>query len=331
MSLLGQTHKPYEIIVVASYIDTTSRAIEDLIYKKRVIYIKVKSRSYIRDAHFKRWLGANRARGEYIFFTDSKAILDRKALQKAILLAKKYKVEAVAGIAKSWKQDENLLVSKLQDKGLIRNNPKFPKLGKLNIKNIGRTESLPVTTALLISKDAFKSIKGDFGLEYSKVASTYDDYVTAWLLAKEGYEILLTNRIISYHKHRNWKQYFKQIARSGQSAALMLKYYPDCPYGKRRAFQVFTFSALNIFLLAVTAIFIIKLYFGWLFILVFGTGLALIIAGIINVLIEKDIDTFFLPPFTYALICTFSIHYLRWFFTKTKNYKKKIINYFQLH
>src|SRR5690606_3272053 len=84
-------------------------------------------------------------------------------------------------------------------------------------------------------------IKDDFGLDYSRVASTYDDYVTAWILVKNDIKILLTNEVVTYHKHRlSLKDYFRQISRSGQSAALLLKFYPDNPFSKRRLLQVFS-------------------------------------------------------------------------------------------
>jgi glycosyltransferase involved in cell wall biosynthesis len=330
-SVLCQTYKPFEIIVAASYLDLTENAIKDFIQSKKVKYIKIKVRSYIRDAHLKRWLGASKVKGNYIFFTDSKAILDTNAIQRAVNLIKEYNVHVVAGVAKSWRENEDTIVSKLQDKGLIKNNPKFPKLGRLNIDNFGNSESLPVTTALLMSKKAFEAIKGDFGLEYSKIATTYDDYVTAWLLVKNGYEILLTNEVVSYHKHRNWKEYFKQISRSGQSAALMHKYYSDCPYAKRRQFEVFSFLGLNIFFLVIVIVMIFKSKFNDLSILTICGILTLIAAGVVNVIVEKDIETFIFPPLTYLSIWIFCSHYLKWFFYKSKDYGAKILNYYQLH
>ncbi|MEK7168458.1 MAG: glycosyltransferase family 2 protein [Patescibacteria group bacterium] len=233
-SILNQTLKPYEVIIIASKNDNTRKAIGDYLYNNSVKYFELDNlQEYYRDAHIKRWHGAQKSKGNFIFFTDSKAILDEKALSNSLKLAKEHNVEVVAGTVLSWAEDTNSFISKVQDKGLIRNNPKFPKVGKLNKNNFGLTESLPVTTALFVSRNAFDKIEHDFGLEYSKIASTYDDYVTAWLLVNEGFEILVTNTVISYHKHRtSWKNYLKQISRSGQSAALMAKYYPECPYAQ---------------------------------------------------------------------------------------------------
>ncbi|MBU4210695.1 glycosyltransferase [Patescibacteria group bacterium] len=332
-SLLAQSCRPFEIIIVASSNDSTRSAIRDYIKNRTVKYIEIKpGKSYTRDAHLKRWVGANRAKGRYIFFTDSKATLKKDALKLAIKLSKQYKVEVVAGTAVSWQEDSGLLISKLQDKALIKNNPDFPFFGKLNINNFGNTESLPVTTALLLSKKAFNSIKKDFGLNFSKEASTYDDYVISWLLVKNGFEILVTNQVVSYHKHRiRWKQYFRQISRSGQSAALMLKYYPDCPFAKRRNFQVHAVLVLSLFILLLSVFTVFtKGLIGFVTIPAFVL-FGLIVAGLVNVFIEKDFYTFFLPPITCALIYDFSIHFFKWRYFMNKNKTDQVLRYFQLH
>ncbi len=87
-----------------------------------------------------------------------------------------------------------------------------------------------MTTALAMTREAFERIRDDFGIDFSAVAFSYDDYVTAWLLVKSGTAILTTNKVIAYHRHRlRWGDCVTQLSRSGQGAGVMVRHYADCP------------------------------------------------------------------------------------------------------
>lgn len=311
-SLFSQTLKPDEIIIVSRENDPTIKAVKHLILTKKIKYIETdKGLEYIRDAHINRWVGASQSKGDYIFFTDSKVIFEKNSVEKAVELLEKNKVHAVGASVFSWPSDSHRFTSKIQDKGLIRNNPIFKEEKMLDINNFGYTESLPVTTGLLITRHAFNLIKNDFGLDYSKVASTYDDYVTAWLLIKNGINILLTGQVVTYHKHRlKMSDYFKQISRSGQSAALMLKFYPECPFASRRLIQVLGITGI-VAVSFVSALIAILQGFNILS-LAMLTVFVMLLAGVINAIKEKDIVCFFFPPITISLILFFSFHYMSW-------------------
>lgn len=330
-SLLCQTLRPLEIIVVASRNSPTRDAMADFIASGTVTYMECDAPEYVRDAHIKRHFGASRATGDYIFFTDSKSPLERHALERAMTLATTHNMHAVAGAAISWKEDAMSFLAKIQDKGLIRNNPKFPNFAVLTQENFGSSESLPVTTAYMLSQTAFEAVKDEFGLAFSKVASTYDDYALAWLTVKSGFPIILTNTVISYHKHRiDWKGYLKQIARCGQSAAIFAKYYPDCPFAKRRIIQVASITALHIFMLLC---FFAALALWGSTALIYTISLAVVsffAAGIVNAVVAKDMHALLMPPVTYVLIMNFCWHFIAWSALPTRAYQNRLHAYIQV-
>ncbi|MEK7168533.1 MAG: hypothetical protein AAB778_00800 [Patescibacteria group bacterium] len=67
---------------------------------------------------------------------------------------------------------------------------------------------------------------------------------------------------------------------------------------------------------------------------IFGLTLLLLVIfilfGLLNFILEKDIFAFFIPPITYVLISTFSLHYLIWYFQITKPCSENLNYYLQI-
>ena len=227
-SLARQTRQPDEVIIVVGPDDLTHTTIESFVDIGFVRVLEVDPPAeLVRDAHWKRWVGAKAAKGDVIFFTDSKVIVEEQSIEKALELMDRYGVMVVAGITAAWPDQAQHFMAKVQDKGLVVNNPQFPDVGFLTRENFGESESLPVTTTLFIARQAFECFQDDFGIDFSAMASSYDDYVVAWLLVRAGVTILITTKVVAHHRHRmTWKNYTAQIARSGQSAAVLLFQYP---------------------------------------------------------------------------------------------------------
>jgi len=331
-SLAAQTRRPDEVIVVVGCSDQTCTAIEDYIATGFVrVLEKEPPADFVRDAHWKRWVGAKAATGNVLFFTDSKSILEEHAIQRALGLMDEHDVSVVAGTAPAWPNQASHFMAKIQDKGLVQNNPKFPKVGFLTRENFGRTESLPVTGALVMTRQAFECIQDDFGVRFSIVASTYDDYVTGWLLVKSGFTILTTNKVVAYHRHRlTWKSYTTQISRSGQSAAVLVRQYPDCPFGKRRLMQVAAVWGLAALGLTIaTAAFLV---FGSVAVLAM---FALVISGfftlgVANAIKARDIWGFLIPPVTTLLIFTFATHFSKGWVRRGRLASHEAVEYLQI-
>lgn len=332
-SLAHQTRRPDEVIVVVGNGDLTRTAIEDYINDGFVKTMEVDPPAHmIRDAQWKRRAGARIAKGDVIFFTDSKCILEESALELTLELMDRYGVMALAGIVPAWPEQAGSFMAMVQDRGLVQNNPNFPEVGFLTKENFGSSESLPGLGAFAMSRQAFECIERDFGVEFSAVASSYDDYVTAWLLVKSGITILVTNRVVGYHKHRLvWKDYVAQISRSGQSAAVLVHQYPDCPFSKRRLIQVLAILGLTAVSLTVVVAFMLA--FGFTAVLVMA-ALALtcyIIFGIANTIKAKDIWGFFIPLFTVLLIFTFTFHFTKGWVKRGHLEFQEAQGYLQIH
>ncbi|MHA1972899.1 MAG: glycosyltransferase [Candidatus Hodarchaeales archaeon] len=331
-SLYNQTRKPNEVIIVIGENDITHTAIEDFINSGFVKIVTTKpSSEYVRDAQWKRWVGVKASVGEIIFLTDSKVVVEKEALEKAISLMNEYQVSVVGGITPGWEEQKHSFWCSLHDNALVSNLPKFPEAGVLGRENFGQTESLPVTSNLMFTREVFEKVKDDFALEFSKVASTYDDYLLSWLIVQAGYQILITNQVIAHHKHRiSWSGYSKQIARSGQSAAVMARMYPECPFGARRLNQVIIISLA--LMLAVAVGIFLAISGRWLMIMV---GLALsfggyVVLGVINVIKTKEYRAFIFPWFTILLILNFAFHFNKIYVKK--NYTSSSVNkYLQIH
>lgn len=124
--------------------------------------------------------------------------------------------------------------------------------------------------------------------------------------------------------------FIKQITRSGQSAAILVKQYPDCPFGIRRFNQVRLI--LSAFILSIILFILSFLIFGIYSIFVFATLIFLffVILGILNAFYEKDIQCLFIPPLTFMLIVFFSFHFLDWYIRKNKT-KSDLMKYLQIN
>jgi len=331
-TLHNQTRQPDEVIIVVGENDSTHVTIEDFIASGFVTMIVTKpSKDYIRDAQFKRWVGVQKSLGNIVFLTDSKVFLEKHALENALRLMGEHQISVVGGITPCWPDQAYNFWAALHDKALVSNLPQFPEVGLLTAENFGKTESLPVTAALMMTRDVFEKVEDDFALEFSKVASTYDDYVLSWLIVKAGYAILVTNQVIVRHKHRvNWLRYAKQIARSGQSAAVMAKMYPDCPFGMRRLKQV-NLIKIALLLAVVSSLFTI-VAFKWVAI-TFGLLLSIVsymVLGVLNVIKAKEFRAFLFPLFTILLILNFALHFNKTY-VQTSYSSSTVKKYLQIH
>jgi hypothetical protein len=330
-TIFNQTMKPTEVIVVVGPNDFTHTVITDFIEMGFVRMLRVAAPSeYIRDAQWKRWMGIQSAQTDLIFLTDSKVVLEQHALENAYTLMIENNVDVVGGITPAWPDQSENFWAKLHDKALVSNLPEFPSIGMLTKENFGKTESLPVTTALLFKRKVFEAVSSDFALEFSKVASTYDDYVLSWLMVEAGFPILITNSVVAHHKHRiSWSGYSTQISRSGQSAAIMARMYPTCPFGVRRIRQV-TLVTVGIVTASLGSILLMLLGLVpfWTFLLLAMFTYTAI--GVLNVFKAKEKVAFLFPVFTLLLILQFSLHFTKTY-TKNTYRPQDVMQYLQIH
>jgi hypothetical protein len=331
-TLYNQTRRPDEVIIVVCPGDHTCTTIEDYILSGFVKPVVTETPGdYVRDAQWKRCVGVLASKGDLVFLTDSKVVLEEHAIERSCKLMLEYNVDVVGGISPAWPDQMSNFWAKLHDKALVSNLPDFPTVGLLTERNFGKTESLPVTTALMMKRKVFQAVSGDFALEFSKVASTYDDYVLSWLIVRAGFPILVTNQVIAHHKHRiSWKGYSTQISRSGQSAAVMAKMYPKCPFGTRRVRQVSLIATTLLLglmgsIVAITVLGEQAIITGLLL-----SMLGYLVLGMINVVKAKEMQAFVFPILTTLLILIFSLHFAKTY-TKTEQRMQEMAPYLQIH
>lgn len=331
-SLATQTRRPDEVVVVVARNDPTRTTIEDYLGFVQLLETSPPAR-FVRDAHWKRWTGAKVAKGDVVLFVDSGVIVEENAISKILELMSEYGVQVVGGIVPAWPEAASHFVIKVQDKGLVTNYPEFPEARFINRDNFGDSESLAVTGILGMTRRAFESIQDDFGVEFSSIAATYDDYVVDWLLVSRGITILVSNQVIGYRKPRlTLRGYAKEISRSGQSAAVMRNEYPECPFGKRRLFQTLAVWGLVAASLATAVLSLIA--FGATALLVM-TSLAVggfFFLGVANAIKARDLDGFFIPPITIFLIFVFAFHFTKsWIWIRQNRLEpRKIQEYLQI-
>ncbi len=331
-SLWKQTRHPDEVLIVVGHNDFTRTAIEEFVASGFVKIVVVGApQEYVRDAQWKRWYGAKVSTGDLIFFTDSKVVVDPRAIENSLRLMDECNVSVVGGITPAWPDQCKNFWAKLHDHALVSNLPNFPPVGFLTRENFGKSESLPVTTALMMTRAVFEVVQDDFALDFSKIASTYDDYVLAWLIVNAGFSIVVTDQVIVHHKHRvTWGDYSKQIARSGQSAAIMAKMYPGCPFGVRRVKQVrfiglvLSFSAL-LGVVGVCMFERIAVVAGLLAVLV-----GYCVLGIVNTIKAKETEAFLFPLFTILLVLNFALHFTKTYIQPNHN-SEEVVQYLQIH
>lgn len=332
-SLVHQTRQPDEVIVVVGKGDLTHTAIEDYIVDGFVRVIEVSPPTHMtRDAQWKRREGAKISKGSVIFFTDSKCILEKSALERTLELMETYDVKAVAGIVPAWPEQSKSFMAKIQDKGLVQNNPNFPEVGFLTKNNFGKSENLPGLGAFAMSRLAFESIQSDFGVEFSATSPSYDDYVTAWLLVRKGISVLTTNKVVGYHKHRLvLSEYLTQISRSGLGAATMRRQYPDCPYGQRRFIQVLAILGVTSASLIIAATSVLVFGFVALSAIAALAVLCYLVLGIANMVKARDRWGLLIPLYTTLLIFTFVFHFTKGWVKNGQFESQEVVAYLQIH
>jgi cellulose synthase/poly-beta-1,6-N-acetylglucosamine synthase-like glycosyltransferase len=332
-SLARQTRLPDEVIIVVGADDPTGTTIQDYLASgfARILEMEI-PQSLVRDTQWKRRFGAQQAKGEVIFFTDSKIIVEEHALERTLALMDEYKVEAVAGVSPGWAEQKDHFLAKVQDLGLVIPVPNFGSNQLLHRENFGQTENLPVGPAFAMTKRAFDLIQADFGLEFTRVAASYDDYVMAWLLVDKGITILTTGSVIAYHKHRlTWGGITTQMARSGQSAGNLTFFYPTCPLAYRRRTQIWTIVGLAA--VGLVSLPTMLVFFGLTSL--FWLGLAgissLLLLGITNAIKARSWWGLLIPPVTVMLILTFVSHYIKAISRKGSIEEHEFKLYLQIH
>lgn len=240
VSLLDQTHKPLEIILVGTPDDSTWDPIQDLIRNRRVITIGLKRPAdhYGRDSNLKRQAGCNFASGQIIAVTDSDMEMPQDWIANGLRLMHKHQVDSVAGIIWSYPKPKSVkqgFLNRYTDRSYPAKTPRFPDNCIIRKKNFGHRKVLPISANWMFTRRAYMK-SGGFDPTFSL---SYEDYSLAWQMVSAGYGILCTHRLWGYHHHRqDFGSLFKEYVKSGRGCASFICRYPKSPLSRKRLRQV---------------------------------------------------------------------------------------------
>lgn len=239
-SLLDQSVKPAEIILVGDPGDPSWTAIGDLIAEKRVKILEVRrpDSHFGRDSNLKRREGCAAASGDIIAVTDSDMEMPADWIHTGIELIRHHGVDSVAGVMVSPIQEKALhkrFLDHYTDRSYPAKTPRFPHKHILEKKNFGKTMHLPISANWFFTRTAYEKA-GGFDPAFSL---SYEDYSFAWQMVSSGCRILCTRHLWGYHHHRHHiRPLFKEYVKSGRGCATFMVRYPQSPLSQKRLGQI---------------------------------------------------------------------------------------------
>lgn len=184
-SIINQTYKNFEIIVVDQSIDkNTELVVNNFIKDNRILYFKVNFKGLSKARNY----GISKANGEYICLMDDDAEYDNEFLQKAYEILLKNDYNILSGIIKEKETGKVFM----------------PLMNSIMTRIIDyNTVSLCLSASLVIEK---KIMLNDIGLFDEKLgagqyfgAGEESDLLFRFL--ENGYKIFYTKSLLVYHPY----------------------------------------------------------------------------------------------------------------------------------
>lgn len=233
-SLITQTHSNTIIMLVGGKDDLTWSGLPNT---DQIICLEVEipSDHIGRDSNIKRNAGAQKAIAEgcdIITVTDSKISMEPTWLSEGLSLLVNNNVDAVAGIMKKREDDDSLLCN-YQDESPIKRAGNFGHV-IMTEENSAKLANWPMTCNLFFTVEAYHKA-GGFDESFTV---SWEDYSFVWQLLHSGCQILSTDQLYVYHKHRSSiRLMIKEYLRSGRATAQFLFRYPTCQFVLKRTAQ----------------------------------------------------------------------------------------------
>ncbi|MFZ7126867.1 MAG: glycosyltransferase [Desulfobacterales bacterium] len=240
LSLIGQTVKPSEILLVGDAKDPTWGPIADLIDTGRVKVIEVeRPPDHLgRDTNLKRRAGCASATGRIIAVTDADMILPPDWIRTGLELLDRNPVDSVAGTILSAPRNRTFsehLLNLYTDYSILAKTPRFSATHVVGKANFGKGKKLPISANWFFTREAYNR-SGGFDPAFTL---SYEDYSLAWRMVSAGCTILCTRLLWGYHHHRqDIRSLVKEYVKSGRGCAMFIFRYPKSPMSRRRVLQV---------------------------------------------------------------------------------------------
>jgi len=226
-SLLNLNYKKYEIIVVDSSIDGTKEVLKKYGSKIKVFHSPVLNR---RTSNLQRNIGARKARGQIILFTDGDCIVDKNWISGILKGFSSKDVAIVGGSVLKWGDSAYLDYAESGIRPLIRN---YQKRIIIDLSNYHKS-LYPIGGNFAIRKNILKEAGW-----FDEDTPSFDEIELSWRVLLKGYKIVcIPNAIVRYCFVNNLSTFLKRYFKYGKGFGYFARKYPSSPVTKRKSFFI---------------------------------------------------------------------------------------------
>ncbi|MCZ7384713.1 MAG: glycosyltransferase [Candidatus Methanoperedens sp.] len=212
ISLLNQTVKPNEIIVVDSSTDNTSEIVRE--YPVTLIISPAKGANHARN------VGVKNSTGDILVFIDGDCKAGKDWLKYIIQGFRKVNIACVGGSVKTL--NLNNIIGLYGELSIFKLMPIYGNDAIITKENFSRSKK-PVSANMAITRDVFAEI-GDFDEKY---IGGYEEFDYEQRITESGHNILCSSKAIVEHKHREtFKLLVKQYYKYGVGSGRFCRKYP---------------------------------------------------------------------------------------------------------
>jgi glycosyltransferase involved in cell wall biosynthesis len=216
LSLLDQTIKPDEIIVVDSSSDNTSKIVRE--YPVTLITSPAKGANHARN------VGIRNSTGDILVFIDGDCKADKDWLKYIIQGFAKENIACVGGSVKTL--NLNNFIGLYGELSIFQLMPIYDNDAIVTKENFARSKK-PISANMAITRDVFEKI-GDFDEKY---LGGYEEFDYEHRIVESGYNILCSSKAVVEHKHRETLELlFNQYYKYGIGSGRFCRIYPFTPF-----------------------------------------------------------------------------------------------------
>lgn len=214
-SLLNQSIKPDEIIVVDSSCDNTPEIVRE--YPVTLIISPAKGANHARN------VGIKNSTGDILVFIDGDCKADNEWL-KYIIQGFGKNIASVGGSVKTL--NLNNFIGLYGELSIFQLMPIYNNDFIITKENFARSKK-PISANMAITREVFEKV-GDFDEKY---LGGYEEFDYEHRIVESGYSILCSSKAIVEHKHREtFKLLINQYYKYGIGSGRFCRIYPFTPF-----------------------------------------------------------------------------------------------------
>lgn len=212
LSLLNQTIKPDEIIVVDSSTDNTPEIVRE--YPVKMITAPAKGANHARN------VGIKNSKGDILVFIDGDCKADKDWLKYIIQGFAKENIACVGGSVKTL--NLNNFIGLYGELSIFKLMPIYDDDAVITKENFSKSKK-PISANMAITREVFEKI-GEFDEKY---LGGYEEFDYEQRIIDSGHNILCSTKGIVEHKHREtFKLLINQYYKYGIGSGRFCRKYP---------------------------------------------------------------------------------------------------------